>query len=292
MKWIVKDAEHGMMVRDFLKDVAKISRNMVKVLKHEGGQILINQRDVTVREKLQKNDCIQVLFPPEERGKSLLPEPIPLEIVYEDEHLLVINKQAKMATMPSPHHKAGTIANGLIHYYEEKGWQYTAHVVTRLDRDTSGLMLIAKHGYSHSLFQQEKIERSYQAIVEGKLDNQKGTINAPIARKPTSIIERMVAESGKHAITHYHVLRNLANGTYVEVNLETGRTHQIRVHFSSLGHPLVGDDLYGGSLTYIDRQALHCTSLRFIHPITKEQCHFQSALPNDLTQLLDDLDRK
>lgn len=270
-----------MMLRDFLQLVG-LSRSMVKVLKHEGGQILVDQNEVTVRKILAEDQSVEVVFPPEQRGTFLQPEPISLAIVYEDDHVIVIEKSANMASIPSVHHQTGTVANGLIYHYDKQGLDYTVHIVTRLDRDTSGLMLVAKHRFSHSLLAGVKIDRTYQAIVEGKLLIDSGTIDAPIARKETSIIERMVTPNGKRALTHYRTLQTTRFGTLVEVVLETGRTHQIRVHFAHLGHPLLGDDLYGGTVDQLSRQALHCTAIRFIHPVTKKSCSFSSKLADDL----------
>jgi len=176
-------------------------------------------------------------------------------------------------------------------YYESNKIPYTVHVVTRLDRDTSGLLLVAKHRYSHSLLAKAqklgKIKRTYKAIVEGNLEKVQGTIDLPIGRKQGSIIEREVNESGKRAITKYKTIKKFSSHSFIEVELETGRTHQIRVHFSHIGHPLVGDDLYGGNRMNIDRQALHCYKLRFEHPFTKETIELESKLPADMKNLIE-----
>src|SRR5699024_42782 len=155
-------------------------------------------------------------------------------------------------TAPSPHNQTGTVANGLLAYYEVNNIPYTVHAVTRLDKDTSGLLLIAKHRYSHSLLATSqlagKVQRQYKAVIGGHLLDKEGTINAPIGRKADSIIERAVVKNGKEAITHYKVEAESEKYSFLDVELETGRTHQIRVHFSSIGHPVAGDSLYGGSL--------------------------------------------
>nr|WP_144032176.1 RluA family pseudouridine synthase [Amphibacillus jilinensis] len=278
-----------MILRDFLRMCVGLSRNMIKVLKYDGGKILLNGQTVNVRERLATGDQIELQFPKEERGPQLIPEPINLDIVYEDEFLIVVNKPAKMATIPSTHHRSKTVANGLIAHYDQLDLDYTVHVVTRLDRDTSGLMLIAKQRFCHSFFHQQKIERHYQAVVEGKPEKTAGVgvIDAPIARKPDSIIERTVSKGGKPAVTHYQVIRHVKCGSIVDIKLETGRTHQIRVHFAHIGHPLVGDKLYGGSTVHVDRQALHCVYLSFIHPITKKRIQLKSDWPADLSQITD-----
>ncbi|WP_067842083.1 RluA family pseudouridine synthase [Amphibacillus sediminis] len=286
MKWQITENEAGLLLRDYLKQNIGFSRNMIKVLKFDGGKLLVNGENVNVRTKLKKGDTVEVLFPKEVRAPRLKPVLIPLDIVYEDDFLLVINKTAGMTTVPSARHEDKTVANALIAYYDQKGLDYTVHIVTRLDRDTSGLMLVAKQRFCHSLLQNNKIDRRYQAVVEGILTSESGTISEPIARKQGSIIERTVARDGKPAITHYRTLKQVNGHTWLAIRLETGRTHQIRVHFAHIGHPLAGDDLYGGQTDKVKRQALHCVSLAFQHPITKQYLSFHSSWPDDLAPLV------
>ncbi|MDC3413667.1 RluA family pseudouridine synthase [Terrihalobacillus insolitus] len=279
-----------MIIRDYLKEVRGFSKRMIKVVKFDGGGIIVNDTPVTVRFRLKAGDCLEILLPEEVRGSFMKTEDIDLTIVYEDDDVLVLEKPPGIATIPSLHHPSGTIANGLLGYYEKKNIQYTIHVVTRLDRDTSGLLLIAKHRYSHSLLSRDQrnglVNRSYYAMIEGKLTQKEGTINAPIGRDPTSIIQRKVTADGKHAVTHYQVELENSSYTLVHVKLETGRTHQIRVHFAFIKHPLVGDSLYGGMTETLNRQALHCKSLSFTHPTTNERLTFHSKLPDDISRLL------
>lgn len=290
MKWIIEEKYDGMLVRDYLKLVRAFSRRMVKIVKFQTRGILVNGQDVTVRHLLAAGDELVIIFPDESRGEFMFPKEIGLDIVYEDDDVMVINKQAGIATIPSRHHPEVSIANGLVYYYEQKGLPFTVHVVTRLDRDTTGLLLIAKHRFSHSLLaagqKAKTVKRKYYAIVEGKLEKKEDTINAPIDRKKGSIIERAVVAGGQEAITHYQVLEEKDGFSLLKVELETGRTHQIRVHFSNLGHPLLGDDLYGGHLEDIHRQALHCFSLTFEHPTTKKLMHFEVDLPEDMKRVL------
>lgn len=278
-----------MLIRDFLQKKQHFSRRILNAIKFEGGKILVNGVERRVGHRLQSGDRLTIYFPPEKKGDFMIPENIKLSIVYEDEDILVVNKPPYMAVTPSPLQPTGTVANGVLAYYEENNIPYTVHVVTRLDRNTSGLLLIAKHRYSHSIlasFQQDyEVKRKYQAIIEGSLDVVEGSIRAPISRKEGSIIERMVNKSGKQAITHYKVDQELNGHTLVKVELETGRTHQIRVHFSHLGHPLAGDDLYGGSTQFINRQALHCYELSFQHPLTNKRMFFKLPLPKDMNKL-------
>lgn len=277
-----------MLIRDYLKTAHGFSRRLIKIVKFDGGKIMVNGISQTVRYSLAEGDILSVSFPPEEIGPGLLPEEINLSIIYEDDELIVVDKPAGIATIPSFHHPSGTVANGVLAHYVKYHIPYTIHVVTRLDRDTSGLVLIAKHRYGHSLLaasqQAGKVYRKYKAIVEGAMNQgAEGVIDAPIDRKEGSVIERAVSDTGKHAITRYKVLKLFQGHSLVEIELETGRTHQIRVHFSHIGHPLAGDDLYGGSKVLIERQALHCCELEFEHPVNKERIQLQSQLPDDIS---------
>ncbi|MFD1169110.1 RluA family pseudouridine synthase [Oceanobacillus caeni] len=289
MKWMINSEHVGMMIRDYLKEYQRFSRRILTAVKLEG-KILINGIPQTVRYSLKEGDLLEISFPKEQVGEYMVKDEMDLSIVYEDDSVIVVDKPAGIATIPSLHHPTGTVANGILGYYEKHNIPYTIHVVTRLDRDTSGLLLIAKHRYSHSLLSTAqkagKIKRRYKALVEGDLMKDSGTINAPIDRKEGSIIERMVKETGKRAVTHFKVEKRLPLHTLVNIQLETGRTHQIRVHFSHINHPLAGDDLYGGKTDYIKRHALHCYKLAFEHPFTKEYIQLESNLPSDMKELL------
>ncbi|MBU8790770.1 RluA family pseudouridine synthase [Oceanobacillus caeni] len=289
MKWMINSEHVGMMIRDYLKEYQRFSRRILTAVKLEG-KILINGIPQTVRYSLKEGDLLEISFPKEQVGEYMVKDEMDLSIVYEDDSVIVVDKPAGIATIPSLHHPTGTVANGILGYYEKHNIPYTIHVVTRLDRDTSGLLLIAKHRYSHSLLSTAqkagKIKRRYKALVEGDLMKDSGTINAPIDRKEGSIIERMVKETGKRAVTHFKVEKRLPLHTLVNIQLETGKTHQIRVHFSHINHPLAGDDLYGGKTDYIKRHALHCYKLAFEHPFTKEYIQLESNLPSDMKELL------
>lgn len=289
MEWYIEKETEGMLIRQFLIDKLTLSNRLIKRLKAHDRGIVVNGEEKTVRHVLQQGETLRLQFPPEKISAFMQPENIRLHIVYEDEHVLVIQKRAGVATIPSYHHPSGTVANGILHYYKKQDIPYTVHIVTRLDRDTSGLLLVAKHQYSHSLLSNMQrnngIKRTYQAIVLGHLEKKSGTIALPIGRKQNSIIERTVAENGQHAITHYKVVEEYDRHSLVEVHLETGRTHQIRVHFSHIGHPLLGDDLYGGEVGMIDRQALHCAHIQFVHPFTNERVTFSAELPEDMTRI-------
>lgn len=290
MQWNITAKEEGVLVREFLRQKG-ISKAALTDIKFHGGDIRVNGNAVTVRHVLQEGELLQISFPPEERSEGMVSEDIPLMIIYEDEHVVVINKQPYMSTIPSREHPSGTVANALLYHYDKQGLPNTVHVVTRLDRDTSGLMLIAKNRFVHHLLsqqqQQKQIRRTYEALVHGCVDETEGTIDAPIARKADSIIERVVREDGQHAVTYFRVLERYADMTRVELELETGRTHQIRVHMSYLGHPLLGDDLYGGKRGLMDRQALHSKKLVFYHPILERELSFITELSYDMKRAIE-----
>ncbi|MFA1818929.1 RluA family pseudouridine synthase [Virgibacillus oceani] len=290
MEWVIDKAHDGMMIRDYLQSVHGFSQRIIKAVKFDGGHITVNASSVTVRYRLTSGDRLNVQFPPEKKGAHMLPEDLDLHIVYEDMDILVIDKQPGIPVIPSFQHLTGTVANAVLGHYEKKQIPFTIHTVTRLDRDTSGLMLIAKHRYSHSIlagFQKSgSIKRSYQAIIEGRLSEKEGTIDLPIGREEGSIIERAVTANGKSAVTHYKVIQDFFDCALIQVQLETGRTHQIRVHFSHLGHPLLGDTLYGGKAGQMNRQALHCDEISFPHPATKNIVRFESSLPNDMEKVI------
>ncbi|MGR3777306.1 RluA family pseudouridine synthase [Bacillus paramycoides] len=289
LKWTIQSVAEGILVREFLKTKG-ISKAALTDIKFHGGAIEVNGEHASVRHKLQAGEELQVFFPVEERSEGMIAENIPLCIVYEDDAVLVMNKEAYMSTIPSREHPSGSVANALLYHYDKQHLASTVHIVTRLDRDTSGLMLIAKNRFVHHLLskqhQQKGVKRTYEAIVHGMILEEVGTIDAPIGRKADSIIERTVCEDGQRAVTHFKVMESFPNKTCVALELETGRTHQIRVHMAHIGHPLLGDDLYGGQRDVMKRQALHSTSLTFYHPILEKEMTFTSSIPDDMQHAL------
>lgn len=286
LAFIVKERE---ILRAFLAR-QNISKRTLTAVKYEGGQLLVNGIERDVRYMLAPEDSVRVVFPPEELSEGLLAEDGELNIVYEDEAVLLIQKPAATSTIPSFSHRTGTIANFVAGKFLRENIPATVHVVTRLDYDTSGLLCIAKNRHIHHLLGKQMTEagfkRRYEAVVEGHLKQDEFLIDACIGRKEGSIIERMVRPDGQEAKTYVQVLERFEqNGqqfTHVALTLQTGRTHQIRVHMCSIGHPLAGDDLYGGGRDMIGRQALHCTALSFQHPVSGKKLSFTNELSTDI----------
>lgn len=291
MTWVVKKTEAPVLLREFLKS-KQISKAALTDIKFHGGALFVNEEEVTVRTTLSPGDVVNVHFPPEKKSESMVSEDLTLHIVYEDEHFLAVNKPPGMPTIPSLYQPKGSLAAGVLFYYQQNGIPGTFHAVNRLDKDTSGIVLVAKHRFAHSLMskqQREKtINREYIALVHGKMEQDFGTIDSPIGRNPDSIIERMIREDGQPSVTHYEKIEYITSldTSVVKLKLETGRTHQIRVHMASIGHSLLGDDLYGGSLNLISRQALHSESTCFIHPFSQKQVKIHVNLPDDMKNLL------
>jgi 23S rRNA pseudouridine1911/1915/1917 synthase len=289
-KWIVKEKDPKRL-KEFLKDKG-VSRRIIGRVKFHGGSFVVNNEEVRVRQELAAGDHVQLNLPIEEPNPNLATIHKPLDIIFEDEYYLVVNKPVDLISVPSSAHREDTVASRVKAYYLEKNYRHkVVHVVTRLDRYTSGVMLIAKNTLAHSmmgtLLEEGKLEKHYQAIVHGHLVIEHGFIDEPIARSEDSIIERTVGIEGKESLTEYKVINYLENDmTHVKLSLHTGRTHQIRVHMAHVGHPLAGDDLYGGSKELIERQALHCSTYRFVHPFTGEQIEVEAPLPADMEALI------
>ena len=287
LEYIITDEFHNKTIEQFLKAQEFPHQAIVQLKKTTEG-ILRNGTWAYVSEKLANGDTLILHLVEDVAPSSIEPLYVPLSIIYEDEDLLVIDKPANMPIHPSMNHHEGTLANGLMYYFKEKGQKFTFRAINRLDRDTSGLTIVAKHLLSGGILSRQvstkEIQRTYRAICQGCLP-EIGTIDAPIARVADSTIERCVDfEKGERAVTHFKRIAydGEKNLSLVELRLETGRTHQIRVHLKYLGYPIIGDFLYNPDYTFCKRQALHSASLSFIHPITKKEMHFASPLPEDL----------
>ena len=287
-------ADEHVKVKTFLKK-HEISKGLLAKVKFAGGNILVNDQPQNAIYLLDIGDKVTVDIPSEKGFESLEAVDRDLSIVYEDAHFLVLDKPAGVASIPSVNH-SNTMANFVKAYYIRQDYEnQQVHIVTRLDRDTSGLMLFAKHGYAHARLdkqlQKKMIEKRYYALVQGRGElKPEGDIIAPIGRDPDSIITRCVTKDGKYAHTGYKVVEQFGDIYLVDIRLNTGRTHQIRVHFAHLGFPLLGDDLYGGTLEAgITRQALHCHSLSFYNPFLEKQLQLESQLPIDFQNTITSL---
>lgn len=280
-------------VKQFLQE-ERIPRKFVSHIKFSDGAILVNGKSVTVRFPLQKGDVLEIQAPDEVSHETVSPSFVPIDVVYEDADLLVLNKPIDVVSIPSRRDPDTAMANRVKGYYIQQGYSdQVVHIVTRLDRQTSGLMLLAKHRLAHALLDQQIQAKSMQKIyyaLSHKTDwARHGVIEAPIARCGESIITRRVDESGQYAKTEYWVEQVFADSTLLKLQLHTGRTHQIRVHLTHEGGVLVGDTLYGGQLiTPIERQALHCGELHFYQPFTKQKIHIKQPLPPDMQQWVDE----
>lgn len=285
----INNNEDGLRVEQYLRRHGYSRQNMVKLKKmHES--ILVNDVWYHLNETLSSGDILTVHIQENDSSAKIPPVQLPLDIVYEDEDLIVVNKAAGMPTHPSMNNYINSLANGLAWYFQSQGKPFVFRCTNRLDRDTSGLTIIAKHMLSSNILSKmavhHEVEREYLAIVRGDLSPECGTINAPLSRKSGSIIERTVDfENGESAITHYHLVGKQNGYSLVSLQLETGRTHQIRIHMKYLGFPLIGDYLYNPDMELIQRQALHSHRVTFSHPITGKHMEFTTPIPTDMERI-------
>ena len=265
--------DDGRRIKDYLRDFGVSSALLTKLKQTENG-ITVNGEFARAIDILHTGDILAISV----ENKGHMPEPldIPLDILYEDEDLIAVNKPPFMPVHESRNHIGDTLSNAIAAHVKE---DTAFRAVYRLDRDTSGVVLIAKNPLAAAKLA-GKVKKDYYAIVKGEI-SESGIIDAPIARLDSSIIKRCVAEGGERAVTHYKPVKTKNGLTLLKINLETGRTHQIRVHFSHMGFPLLGDTLYGGSDERLNRQALHCKDIYFIHPITQADMHVTCPFPND-----------
>ncbi len=272
-----------------INQILKQEFNLSARLQHKlilNKHVFLNSKIIDTRSSVLPNDVISVNLDFDEESENIISTKMKINIVYEDDCFLILNKPAGIATHPSLSHYKDSISNGVKYYFESIGLNRKIRPINRLDLNTSGLVIFAKNEYVQECLikqMQEKIFKKYYiAIVEGTFKSKIGTINLPIARKENSIIERCVCQSGQTAITDYNVISTVNDLSIVECILRTGRTHQIRVHMSAIGHPLLGDTLYGNFSPLINRQALHSHKLFFIHPITNKVMNLKCNLPNDM----------
>ncbi|MBF0779604.1 MULTISPECIES: RluA family pseudouridine synthase [unclassified Granulicatella] len=293
LQWTVTKNDPELL-KHFLK-AHKISKRLLARIKFNGGKIYVNHVEQTVRYTLQVGDIVTVVFPQEHAQDNVYVSNMPIDIIYEDDYVLVVNKPAGITSIPSYAHPNYSMANRVKGYYVRQAYKnQVIHVVTRLDKHTSGVMVFAKHQFIHALLDEQlrqgDVDKRYAALSEKAIQGEEhGVINAPIERAPDSLMLRQVSKTnqGKIAITEYWKQEEFKNGVLYYIKLHTGRTHQIRVHFKYKQATLLGDDLYGGAMDKgLDRQALHCYQLSFYHPITQDYMHFNAKFPEDMENWL------
>lgn len=289
LEYIVDNLSKYENVKQVLKEEFLMSDRLIVKLKN-AKQIYLNSKPCFVNQKLEQNNIIKVDLDFIEICDNIVPVQIPLDILYEDDGVLIVNKPPFMPVHPSMDHFEDSLSNGVKYYFDSIGLKRKIRPVNRLDKNTSGIVIFAKNEYiQECLVKQMKsdtFQKEYLALISGIMDKEHQIINAPIARKADSIIERCVSPNGDKSITEVTLLQTFKNYSLVKCHLKTGRTHQIRVHLSYIGHPILGDDLYGEKSKFINRQALHAYMVSFIHPITKNKMEIMAELPEDIKKII------
>ena len=288
--YIIDEDSAGLRVEQFLRRKRYSGQNLSEI-KRMPKSILVNGVHYYMRQELSTGDHLQVRICETQNSEKIPPTKLPLDIIYEDEDLLVLNKPAGMPIHPSLNNYTNSIANALAYYFQFQGKPFIFRCCNRLDRDTSGLTIVSKHLVSGSILSDmtkyREVHREYLAIARGSVTPSEGTIQAPLGRKEGTIIERTVDwEHGEDAVTHYKVVKEANGHSLVSLRLETGRTHQIRIHMKYLGYPLIGDYLYNPDMEYMTRQALHSHHMEFTHPITGAHMSFTAPLPEDMARVM------
>ena len=282
LKFCVPAEYDGCLVKVFLRSFCRVSAHLLVKLKRTPEGITCNGKHIRAIDTLNTGDIVELCLPEDENAIPSLS--IPLKILYEDEHILIVDKPPFLPVHPVHGHIDDTLANAVAAYFRSKGENHTFRAINRLDKDTSGIVLLAKDSYTAALLHKH-VQKTYMAVCEGVLTGN-GTIDEPIRLMEGHSIQREVGEGGARSITHWKAIKNNNEFTLLEINLETGRTHQIRVHFSYLGYPLAGDDMYGGKQNCINRHALHCSSISFIHPVSGKTIEITSNIPDDMQSLI------
>lgn len=281
-EFTVTPADDGITLKSFLRRICGLSARSMKVIRYGGGSISRDGIELRAHNILHDGNIIKVRLPQEEQSE-IVPIEGKLDILLEDDRLLIVNKPAFMPVHPTKIHQLDTLANIVMYHQRDRGESYPFRALNRLDKDTSGIVILAKDRIAYNMVF-STVQKTYAAVCEGII-TEGGTIDLPIGAAPDSKIQRCVREDGVKAITHYEPIQTFDHHTLCKVWLETGRTHQIRCHMSAIGHPLAGDTLYGGSLGLFQRQALHCRSVTFPHPITKDQIELTAPFPADFSVL-------
>ena len=292
MKLEITEALDGMLIRDILEKEIKFSGAIITFLKTREKGIVLNGERVTVRRAVKLGDILELDYSDDRamaEKSEIFPVDLPLDILYEDDDVILLNKPPFMPTHPSHNHHYDTLANALRFYFDSKDHPFIFRAVNRLDNATSGIVLVAKNKLSaqilsDSIFKRQ-IAKSYLAILNGSPEIPEGEICAPIKREQESIIKRVIADDGAYSLTTYRTLATGDMFSLVEASPITGRTHQLRLHFSHIGHPICGDTLYGYPSHFINRQALHAYKISFIHPTSNKRITIKARPPKDMAEL-------
>lgn len=289
LKFTIKDTDKK-IIRKFLEH-QRFSSSQLHNLKNKGGQIFVNHKQRHFNFKMKTGDKLLIVLNDEQPSDLIAPMSGQVDVIYEDEYLLVVNKPPGLASLPAKARSSKTMANIVKYYLEQKNENSSIHLVTRLDRDTSGLMVFAKNSYTHSLLDQilhtEGFKKYYLALVYGRIEPASGLIDLPIGIDPKAFYLRAIDwQKGKDSQTMYETVEHFSTASLLRLKLLTGRTHQIRVHLSAMGHPIIGDEMYSHQKDpRIDRQALHCYELEIIHPVTKKLLKLKAPIPQDMVLL-------
>lgn len=287
LEYMVEEADDGLKVIDVLATSMNISSRLIRKCKNNHN-ILLNGRDGSVNRQVKEGDIIALMLDHDEN--TFEPNDISIEILYEDADMLVVNKPPFLVVHPTKGHPEGTLANAISHHQYKAGQDYKARFINRLDRDTSGVVLIAKNAFAQQVISEQmqanEVDKNYYAVVNGVIKADRGTVNEPIERAEEGDVLRIVRPDGLPSITHYEVVERFKEHTFVKLRLETGRTHQIRVHLAHIGHGIVGDHLYGTVTELINRQALHCFEMSFRKARGGTPTRVIAPIPEDIDKLL------
>ena len=288
LEYKIKDKKYE-NIKQILKEEFHISDRLIVKLK-KNKQLYLNNEAISINHKFNIEDILSINLDFYEESENIVPTKMNLNILFEDDGLLILDKPAGIPVHPSMMHYENSLSNGVKYYFNSINLKRKIRPVNRLDKNTSGIVIFAKNEYiQECLVKQMKLglfKKEYIALLKGNIKENKGTINAPIARKKESIIEREISKDGASSVTHYELIKNYDNFCLVKFILETGRTHQIRVHSKYIGHPILGDTLYGNSSNLINRQALHAYKINFVHPINNKKIEIISKPPKDISKLI------